>query len=191
MKPAIYRDLIDDAYRVLVEAGPKAIDLRDIFMNLAFMLSLKSTCRRGKAGCVVVKDSRIISVGYNGVPTRMTECIQREQCRQQGSIVKLSLNIWEPSMDVEIKSDGCFDSLHAETNALGFCLRNGIDTSGSFVFLTMSPCKSCAQLMIAAGVKRVYYRDFSRTMDGLAYLKTYGAEAIQLKAVNLKGELVC
>jgi len=181
MKPPVFKYIINENQFNIF--NPKELDLRDIFMNLAFMLSFKSTCRRGNAGCVIVKDGRIVSVGYNGVPSKATECIEREECRQQGSMVKFSLNIWEPQRDVEIQSDGCFDSLHAETNAFGFCLRNGIDTSDCVVFLTMSPCKSCAQLMVAAGVKRIYYSDFSRTMDGLAYLKTYGVEAVQLKRI--------
>jgi dCMP deaminase len=181
MKPPIFKYVIDESKFNFTD--PKDLDLRDVFMNLAFMLSFKSTCRRGKAGCVIVKDKRIVSVGYNGVPPKATECIERDECRQQGSIVRFSMNIWEPQKEVEIQSDGCFDSLHAETNAFGFCSQNGINTSGSVVYLTMSPCKSCAQLMIACGVKRIYFCDFSRTMDGLAYLKTYGVEAVQLKRI--------
>ena len=178
MKPPIFKDMIELAKIDLND--PKSLDLRDIFMNLAFMLSFKSTCHRGKAGCVIVKDKRIISVGYNGVPPKAEECIQKEKCREQGDKIKFSMNAWEQLREVEIQSDGCFDSLHAETNAFGFCAQNGINTTGSMVYLTMSPCKSCAQLMVACGVKRIYFCEFSRTMDGIAYLKMYGVEAIQL-----------
>jgi len=177
MKPAIYKDLLHIPEKV----SPKDIDLRDVFMNLAFMLSLKSTCRRAKAGCVITKDQRIISVGYNGVPPKQKECIERDECRQKGSKIPFALNIWEPQENIEVVSEGCFDSLHAETNALGFCLQNGINTSGSIIYLTMAPCKSCAQMMVSSGVKRIYFADSYRDIDGLLYLKTYGVEAVKLK----------
>ena len=177
MKPPIYKNLL----HIPDNINPKEIDLRDIFMNLAFMLSLKSTCRRAQAGCVVTKDKRIISVGYNGVPPNQLECIERKACRQEGDEIRFSLNIWQEQQPVKIKSPGCFDSLHAETNALGFCLQNGINTTGSVIYLTMAPCKACSQMMVASGVKRIYFKDFYRDMDGLLYLKTYGVEVVQLK----------
>lgn len=179
MKPAVFKDVI--RMEKIDLTNPKDLDLRDVFMNLAFMLSFKSTCRRGKAGCVIVKDKRIISVGYNGVPPNSTECIERDACRQKDSLVKFQMNIWEPYTEKVIESDGCFDSLHAETNAFGFCAQNGINTTGSVVYLTKSPCKSCAQLMVACGVRRIYFCDDYKNLDGLIYLKTYGVEAIKLK----------
>jgi dCMP deaminase len=179
MKKTTYKQLI-----VGVELKPKQLSMTDIYMNFANMLSLKSTCRRGQAGCVVVKNGRVISTGYNGSPAGATECISREACRQKGSTINIAFSFKEQPTDHLIDTDGCFDSLHAEANAFGFCAKNGIATEGSIVYLTGPPCKPCAQLMVASGVKVVYYNDkVYRNDDGLIYCKLYGIDLIKLTGV--------
>jgi dCMP deaminase len=179
-----FRNLINESIvELYVKGKPKEISMHDIYMNLAVMLSFKSTCKRGQAGCVVTHHGRIISTGYNGSPDHMEECISRENCRQQGSKVTVSLDAISQPREIEIKTDGCFDSIHGEANAFGFCSKHGIKTEGSVVYLTGPPCKSCSQLMVAAGVKTIYYNDkFYRNDDGILYAKIYGIELIKMEA---------
>lgn len=161
---------------------PKSISMHEIYMNLAIALSMKSTCKRGKAGCVVTRYGRIISTGYNGSPSHAEECISREACRQQGSIVAASMNLYSQPKNYEIKTDGCFDSIHGEANAFGYCCKHGIQTDGSVVYLTGPPCKPCSQLMVACGVKTVYYNNtYYRNDDGLLYCRIYGIELIKME----------
>lgn len=178
-----YCNLINEnIVELYVKGKPKDISMNDIYMNMCRMLAMKSTCKRGQAGCVVTRHGRIISTGYNGSPDHAEECIGRENCRQQGSKVVVTMNVYEQPREIEIKTDGCFDSIHGEANAFGYCAKNGIKTDGSVVYLTGPPCKSCAQLMVAAGVKKVYYDDkHYRNDDGLLYAKIYGIELIKME----------
>lgn len=178
-----YRNYIDETIVTLyAKDTPKAVSMIDVYMNLANMLALKSTCKRGQAGCVVTRRGRIISTGYNGSPDHAEECIARPACRQKGSKITISFDFKEQPQEYEVKTEGCFDSIHAEANAFGFCAKHGIKTDGSVVYLNGPPCKPCAQLMVAAGVTRIYYNDkFYRDDDGLLYAKTYGIELIKME----------
>jgi dCMP deaminase len=176
-----YNKLIDVPKEL--QANPKSVSMTDVYMNLANLLALKSTCQRGQAGCVVTRNGRIISTGYNGSPDHAEECISRPSCRQQGTKIAIAWDIYSQSTETEIKTEGCFDSIHAEANAFGFCAKHGIKTNGSVVYLNGPPCKSCAQLMVAAGVKKIYYNDkYYRNDDGILYAKIYGIELIKLES---------
>jgi dCMP deaminase len=158
--------------------GPKDIATHDIYLNLAFMLAKKSTCRRGYAGCVVTRNGRIISTGYNGSPPKAKECLDLITCRQKGSIIEM-VDPYLTYKEYEIQTEGCFDSIHSEANALGFCAKNGIATDGAIVYITKEPCKSCAQLLVSSGVKTVYYVEEYRNHDGLVYCQINGIETIK------------
>lgn len=181
MRKEKYVNLIHAAEDPMPAGQSKTLTMNDIYMNLAAMLSLKSTCRRGRAGCVVTRDSRIISTGYNGVPSKREECIEREECRQKGTKLRVFMDLWSQPIDYEIKTEGCFDSIHAEANALGFCAKNGIQTEGSVVYLTGPPCKSCAQLMVSSGVKTVFFKDVPyRNDDGIVYCQLYEINLVKV-----------
>jgi dCMP deaminase len=165
---------------------PKEITTHDIYLNLAFMLAKKSTCRRGYAGCVVTRNGRIISTGYNGSPPGALECLDFITCRIKGCVItqEESVSIVGMKKDYEIQTDGCFDSIHSEANAIGFCAKNGIATDGAVVYITKEPCKSCAQLLVSSGVKTVYYVEEYRNHDGLIYCQINGIEIIKAEACS-------
>ena len=110
------------------------------FMSIAKLAAQRSTCRRRKVGCVLVnQDNYIISTGYNGVPKKVTHCIDNA-C--EGVESESGTNL-----------DSCL-ALHAETNAIAHC--NNISSLNA-IYITCSPCMSCAKLISATNCKSVYY----------------------------------
>ena len=122
---------------------------KTIFMQVADLISTNSYCNRSKVGAVLVKDNRIISMGYNGTPVGMdNECEDREGNTK--SIV-----------------------MHAEINAILYAAKVGIPTEGCTLYVTLSPCVECAKAIIQAGIKTVYYKEQYRNIDGLTLLDKY------------------
>lgn len=123
----------------------------DIYMDLAVMLSQRSTCSRKKVGCVVVSydNQRVLAIGYNG----------------SWSGGPNSCDSDEPG------NCGC---LHAEDNAL--IKLNYNDNCGKVLYTTMSPCSLCAKRIINAGIDMVIYLEKYRKTDGLDILERAGVE---------------
>lgn len=117
-----------------------------LFMRLAYTYSLRSTCERGQVGAVIVKDKYVLSAGYNGAPSGMKDC-------------------FEAGCDLEHGDEaGCQRTVHAEANAVAHTARLGIQVRGGFLYCTYSPCRACAQLLVAAGINAVIYdRAYRRT----------------------------
>jgi len=107
------------------------------FLAVAENVALWSKDISTKVGCVIVKDKRIISTGYNGIPRGVKEDIERQ--------------------DRPVKY---FYFEHAERNAIYNCAREGISTEGSSLFIVpFSPCSDCARAVIQAGIKEVYVKN--------------------------------
>lgn len=122
-----------------------------LYMSMAVACSEESHCPRTQVGCVVVLESGIIAPGFNGHASG-------------------GPNDWEYS------PTGNPEVVHAELNALGKCLEEGLKASGATVYVTLSPCLECAKLLVRAKVKRVVYLDEYRVRDGLDYLIKYNVE---------------
>jgi dCMP deaminase len=122
-----------------------------------------STCSRVKVGCIIVRDGRIISTGWNGVPADQEHC--KDYFLERGWDVKKDYlsrehNYWSTKNEV-----------HAETNAIGYAAHNGVATKDADLYTSVSPCIDCAKLIIAAGIKHVYYTDeYDRSDDGQNFL---------------------
>lgn len=139
--------------------GLDSRDSRDkMFWEIANVVSRRSTCTRGNVGAVVVRDSRIISLGYNGTPPGHDHCQHHKD---------------------EVLPNGCQHAIHAEANALAWAARAGISTEGATMYCTHGPCLKCAQLMLAAGLVKLYYDTPYRSDEGLWLLQdTSGFECI-------------
>lgn len=124
-----------------------------VLMSMAETLSDRATCTRRQVGALIVRDSRVISTGYNGAPAGLPHCNHR-------------LN--------ELPSAGCQRAVHAEANAIVFAARNGIATEGATIFTTLSPCYECAKLIINAGITQVWYDTRYRDPAGLELLDQAG-----------------
>jgi dCMP deaminase len=108
------------------------IDWEHYFMSTALMISSRSSCDRLHVGCVLVRDTRIISMGYNGfLPGRPHESIVRDGHEQA--------------------------TVHAEQNAITDCSRRGISCNGATAYVTHYPCINCFKILAASGIIRVVY----------------------------------
>ena len=129
-------------------------------MRAAHLYSDLSTARRLKVGALVVKDDRIISIGYNGMPKG-----------------------WDNNCELELE-DGTIKTkpevLHAETNAIAKLARSVESGLDADLFVTHSPCLDCAKLIYQAGIRRVYYSVNYRDDSGVNFLKASGVEVEQL-----------
>lgn len=128
-----------------------------VFMGIAEALSLLGTCDRKHVGAVFVKDGRCITWGYNGAPPGQPHCNENNHG-------------WPEDVFVHSEA-GCVNATHAEANALAFAARHGISTDGTTLFVTVSPCLDCSRLLIAAGVRAVYYKEEYRDGSGLELLR--------------------
>lgn len=141
----------------------------DIFMELAINLAQRSHCIRAQVGAVLCKDTRIISIGYNGPPAGTHNC------------------------DDEFGDDGCpRDSkgscslaLHAEQNAILYATKNGSEVEGTKLYVTLSPCIACARVIYTMKIKKVVYLNSYAAYKGLPidegveFLRKFGVEVEQ------------
>lgn len=115
----------------------------EYFMGLAEHIKERATCSRLKVGCILVKDNRIISTGYNGSIKGHEHCTDAE-CL----VVE------------ENGKKGCKRTIHAELNAVLDCARNGVATEGATAYVTHYPCPDCMKTLNQAGIKEVIYRTY-------------------------------
>lgn len=125
-----------------------------MFMTIAETIALRSTCLRGQVGAVIVREGRIISMGYNGAPSGQPDCLTMG-CEE----LKLyTVDDQEPELVSEEVDLGCQRGIHAETNAIIWAARVGIPVYDSTMYSTHSPCMTCARLLVAAGISKLYFR---------------------------------
>lgn len=110
------------------------------FMKMAFMVAEQSTCISKKVGAVLVKDNRVISIGYNGVPKGIIHC--NEFFKEKTEAHSEFSHVQE---------------VHAEMNALLYALKNGANIEGSILYCTLSPCNNCCKLLYVAGIQKIIY----------------------------------
>jgi dCMP deaminase len=116
----------------------------DYFMEVADAISKRATCDRGRSGCVIAKDKRILATGYVGSPTGFPHC------DEAGHELKKVLN-----EDGTI-SEHCVRTVHAEQNAICQAAKQGVSIEGADIYCRMTPCRTCAMLIINCGIKRVF-----------------------------------
>ena len=128
----------------------------DAFMDTAERFAQLSSAKRLQVGAVVVKDNRIISIGYNGMPSGWTnECEEVVEVHEDGGVVTKTKD----------------EVIHAEANAILKLARDGESGNGASLFCTHAPCIHCAKLIHGAGISKVYYRDTYRDSIGLEFLE--------------------
>lgn len=117
----------------------------EYFMELAAVVSRRSTCLRRSVGAIMVRGKRILTTGYNGAPAGLAHCLERGCLREQHGI---------PSGE---RHELC-RAIHAEQNAIIQAALHGIGLEGSTLYCTHHPCALCVKMLINAGVKRVVYQ---------------------------------
>jgi dCMP deaminase len=136
----------------------------EAYMKTAEVFAECSTATRLHVGAIIVKDERIISIGYNGTPSG-----------------------WDNNCeDIKINNDGDFvtvtkpEVLHAETNAIAKLAKFDGSGSGSVLFVTHAPCLDCSKLVFQAGISSVYYRNSYRDNAGVDFLIKTGVKVEQI-----------
>ena len=125
----------------------------DYFMEIARVVAKRSNCSRRQVAAVIVKDNHLLSTGYNGTPRGVKNCFDGGCPRCAGHTPSGS----------HLEECLC---VHAEQNAICQAARYGIDVSGSTIYITLSPCLTCAKLIINAGIKEVVYAgDYTAFVD--------------------------
>lgn len=162
-------------------------------MQSAFNYAELSHCERKKVGCVVVKDNRIISIGYNGTPPGWENCCEERQYMDADAGGWLEPDQVEERWPL-VDEDGNRYKLatkpsviHAELNAMAKLARSNESGENASVFITCSPCIDCAVLLAAIGVKEVYYaedykaaRSTDKCRTGLEHLAECGIPTFHL-----------
>ncbi|MFC2100397.1 cytidine/deoxycytidylate deaminase family protein [Bacteroidota bacterium] len=115
----------------------------EYFMDLADSVAKRATCDRGRSGCVIERDKQILVTGYVGSPRRLPHC------DDEGHLMKQVVH------EDGSSSNHCVRTVHAEQNAICQAARLGIALEGATLFCRMTPCRTCAMLIINCGIKRV------------------------------------
>ena len=135
------------------------------YMDIAFRIAKLSTARRLQVGAIIVKDDRIISLGYNGTPHGWDN-----DCEHQNT------HTGELTTKPEV--------LHAESNCiakLAGSIESGKDAT---LFVTHQPCMECAKLIYQTGIKAVYFQETYRLNDGLEFLKMARIKVVQMNILG-------
>ena len=130
-------------------------------MDTAERFAQLSSAKRLQVGAVVVKDNRIISIGYNGMPSGWTnECEEIVETHEDGGVVTKTKD----------------EVIHAEANAISKLAKSGDSGDNADLFCTHAPCVHCAKMIYGAGIKKVFYRNSYRDDLGLQFLQKCGID---------------
>ena len=130
------------------------------YLRLALSWAQLSHCARKKVGAIIVKDSIIISDGYNGTPAGFDNCCENEEGNTHWYV------------------------LHAEANAILKVARSSNNCKDATLYLTHSPCKDCSKLVLQSGITRLVYQEAYKDTSGIDFLKSAGLEVVQLENCN-------
>jgi dCMP deaminase len=141
----------------------------DIYMELAENLARRSHCVKMKVGAVITKETRIVSLGYNGPPAGTHNCDE----------------VWPETGCPRSERGGCSLALHAEENAILYAAKNKVTLDDGTLYVTLSPCLSCARTIYTMGIKKVFYKNSYAAYkgmlvdEGIEFLKKFGVEVVK------------
>jgi dCMP deaminase len=147
-----------------------------IYMELAQKLAQRSHCVKMHVGAVLTKDTRIVSLGYNGPPAGTHNC-----------------DVEWPEHGCPRDSKGsCSLALHAEQNAILYASKNNVSVEGSTLYITLSPCIACARIIFTTGIRKVIYlnsyAEYKKipSDEGVDFLKKFGVDVVQFSSLKLE-----
>jgi len=136
----------------------------DAHMKVAETYAQLSSANRLQVGAIVVKDDRIISIGYNGMPSGWDN-----NCEYVADVHPSDSRYDYNHFNKELKTKP--EVLHAETNAIAKLAKSAESGDGASIFITHAPCLDCAKLVYQSGINSVYYRNSYRDEDGINFLE--------------------
>lgn len=151
----------------------------DIYMELAVNLGRRSHCIKRHVGAVLTKDTRIISIGYNGPPSGTHNCDEE----------------WPGVGCPRDSKGGCSLAIHAEQNAILYAVKNKTSVEGAKLYVTLSPCLACARIIYSMGISKVIYLNSYAEYkgipsdEGVDFLNKFGVETVRFtgKLENVAG----
>jgi dCMP deaminase len=147
----------------------------DIYMDLAVTLAARSHCVKKKVGAVISRDTRIVSLGYNGPPAGTHNCDEE----------------WPETGCTRDRKGGCSLALHAEANAILYASKNQVQLADATLYVTLSPCLPCARIIYTTGIKKVIYLDSYAaykkidTDEGIDFLRRFGVEVVKYETKKI------
>ena len=148
--------------------------LKEAYMKTAEIFAELSHARRLHVGAIVVKDDRIISIGYNGMPAGWdNDCeYEVEEFQTEYGVGSKLVKTGELKTKPEV--------LHAETNAIAKLAKSNESGMGATMFITHAPCLDCAKLIYQSGISSVLYRNTYRDISGITFLERSGIKVIKV-----------
>ena len=157
----------------------------DLYMDWAERTAQLSYAKRLQVGSIIVKEDRVISMGYNGMPSgwdnncENTEYVgSDEQIPSPDEMKRLGFTGTDQGW-YRLKTKP--EVLHAETNAISKLAKSSESGDGATIFITHAPCLDCAKLIYQSGINSVFYRNSYRSTDGIEFLTKSGLEVTQIK----------
>ncbi|MBP5413455.1 MAG: cytidine/deoxycytidylate deaminase family protein [Bacteroidales bacterium] len=147
----------------------------EYFIQIANTVAQRATCDRGRSGCVIARDKQLLVTGYVGSPNGLPHCDDvghqmRKIIHEDGSI-----------------TNHCVRTVHAEQNAICQAAKLGISLQGSTLYCRMTPCRTCAMLIINCGIKRVVCeKKYHDGAESEAMFKQAGVELVFIHDEILK-----
>jgi dCMP deaminase len=141
----------------------------DYFMKIVEMVGSRGTCDRGRSGCVITKDKRIVSTGYVGSPAGIKHCDE------------IGHEMHTVTNEDGSQSRHCIRTTHAEQNAICQAARFGVSLLGTTLYCKMTPCYTCAKMIINSGIiKVVCAQDYHAGQRSKEIFKEAGVEYVLL-----------
>lgn len=141
----------------------------EYFMKITEMIGMRATCDRGRSGCVITLDNRLIAAGYVGSPIGLPHC--DEVGHEMHTVIH----------EDGTKTQHCIRTTHAEQNAICEAARMGTALNGATLYCKMTPCYVCAKMIINAGIKRVVAaQDYHAGTRSKEIFKDAGVEYVLL-----------
>jgi len=134
-------------------------------MLIARTVATRATCPRASVGCVLTRERRILTTGYNGAPRHVEHCID---------------------VGCMVVHDHCQRATHAEANAIVQGALHGVGLAGSTAYCTHQPCVSCSKLLISAGVERIVYDIAYPDRIASELLREAGVQVVSFAAVGAR-----
>jgi dCMP deaminase len=134
-------------------------------MEVCQSIAKRATCDRGRSGCVIARDNQILVTGYVGSPTGLPHC------DEAGHQMKKMLH------EDGSETSHCVRTVHAEQNAICQAAKRGISIDGGTLYCRMTPCRTCAMLIINCGIRRVVCeKRYHDSADSIAMFKQAGIQ---------------
>jgi dCMP deaminase len=142
----------------------------EYFLDMTDHIATRATCNRGKTGCVIVRERRVLATGYVGSPPGLPHC------DDAGHLMKKVID------EDGTARDHCMRTVHAEQNAICQAARYGLPIEGATLYAKMEPCRVCTMLIISVGIRRVVCRRrYHAAQESRDMLEQAGIELVVLE----------